>query len=147
VSCQPICSKLCKLNLSLSSKMPLHSSTLSCYGWAEIALGRRIARVAIFRNHKGASNQQIIEMPPTLRQFLVLTLSKGTDLLSCLIFSRHWEKLVVELFQQVFLGCNRPRSVGIQPLHGSIMKRERKKSKVNSFLRKNFGIWWWHIYF
>jgi hypothetical protein len=85
---------------------------------------------------KRSSDEQILEMPPTFQEFLVLNTSKGTDLLSCLIYSGHWEKLVVELFQQVFLGCNRPRSVGIQPLHGSIMKRERKKSKMDSFLRK-----------
>jgi hypothetical protein len=116
--------------------MPLHSSTLLCYGWVETTLGRRIARVAIFHNHEGASDEQILEPPPTLREFLVLILSKGANLLSCLINSGHWEKLVVKLFQQIFPGCNTPRSVGIQPLHGSIMNGERKKSKVDSFLKK-----------
>jgi hypothetical protein len=83
-----------------------------------------------------AFDEQILESPPTLRELLVLVLSKGTDLLSCLICSGHWEKLIVELLQQFFPGYNRPRSVGIQPLHSSIMKRERKKSKVDSFLRE-----------
>jgi hypothetical protein len=81
-------------------------------------------------------NEQILDPHPTLKEFLVLILSKGTNLLSCLIYFGHWEKLVVELLQQLFLGCNRPRSVGIQPLHVSIMKGERKKSEVDSFLRK-----------
>jgi hypothetical protein len=116
--------------------MPLHSSTLSYYGWAEIALGRRIAWAPFFITMWGASDEQILEPPPTLREFLVLILSKGTNLLFCLIYSRHWEKLLVKLFQQIFPGCNRPKSVGIQPLHGSIMKGERKKSKVDSFLKK-----------
>jgi hypothetical protein len=142
VSCRPICPKPCRLNLLLSSKMALHSSTLSCYGWAETALGRGIARVAIFHNHEGAFDEKILEPHPTLGEFLALVLSKGTNLLSCLTYSRHWEKLVAELLQQFFLGCNRSRSVGIQPLHGSIMKRERKKSEVDSFLRKflKFGV-------
>jgi hypothetical protein len=83
---------------------------------------------------KGAFDEQILEPRPTLREFLVLILSKGTHLLSCLIYSRHWEKFVLELLQQFFPGCNRSRSVGIQPLHSSIMKREWKKSKVDSFL-------------
>jgi hypothetical protein len=83
-----------------------------------------------------ASDEQILETPPTFQEFLVIILIKGTDLLSCLIYSGRWEKLIVELFQQVFPGCNRPRIVGIQPLHGSIMKVERKKSKVDSFFRK-----------
>jgi hypothetical protein len=83
-----------------------------------------------------AFDEQILESPPTLKEFLVLVLSKGIDLLSCLIYSRHWEKLVVELLQQFFPGCNRPRSVGIQLLRSSIMKRERKKSKVDSFCRE-----------
>jgi hypothetical protein len=83
-----------------------------------------------------AFDQQILELPPTLREYLVLVLSKGTNLLSCLIYSGHWEKLVVELLQQFFLRCNRPMSVGIQPLHSSIMKREQKKSKVDSFLKE-----------
>jgi hypothetical protein len=81
-------------------------------------------------------NEQFLEPHPTLKEFLVLILSKGTNLLSCLIYFGHWEKLVVELLQQLFLGCNRPKSVGIQPLHGSIMKGERKKFEVDSFLRK-----------
>jgi hypothetical protein len=72
----------------------------------------------------------------TLGEFLVLVLSKGTDLLSCLTYPRHWEKLVAELLQQFFLGCNRSRSVGIQPLQGTIINRERKKSEVDSFLIK-----------
>jgi hypothetical protein len=46
-------SKVCRLSLPLNLKTPLHSSTLSCYGWAETTLGRRIARVAIFHNHEG----------------------------------------------------------------------------------------------
>ena len=116
--------------------MPLHSSTLSCYGWAETALGRRIERVATFHNHEGAFDEQILEPRPTLREFFVLILSKGTDLLSCLIYSGHGKKLVVELFQQFFLEGDRSRSVGIQPLHSSIMKRERKKFEVDSFLKK-----------
>jgi hypothetical protein len=82
-----------------------------------------------------AFDEQILESPPTLREFLILVQSKGTDLLSCLIYSGHWEKLV-ELLQQFSPRCNRPRSVGIQPLHSSIMKREWKKSKVDSFLRE-----------
>jgi hypothetical protein len=115
--------------------MPLHSSTLSYYGWAETALGRRIAQVTIFHNHEGAFDEQILEPRPTLKEFFVHVLNKGTDLLSCLIYSGHWEKFVVELLQQFFPGCNRSRSIGIQLLHGSIMKRERKKSEVDS-LRK-----------
>jgi hypothetical protein len=83
-----------------------------------------------------AFNEQILESRPTLREFLVLILSKGTNLLSNLIYSGHWEKFVVELLQQFFPGRNRPRSIGIQPLHGSIMKRERKKSEVDSFLKE-----------
>jgi hypothetical protein len=83
---------------------------------------------------KGASDQQILETPPTLREFLVLILNKGIDLLSCLIYSRHLEKLVVKFTQQAFPICNRPRCVGIQPLRGSIMKEERKKSKVDRCL-------------
>ena len=85
---------------------------------------------------RGASDEQILETPLTLREFFVLILSKGTDLLSCLIYSGYGEKLVVELFQQFFPRCNRPMCVGIQLLHGSIMKGERKKSKVDNFLRK-----------
>jgi hypothetical protein len=85
---------------------------------------------------KGAFDEQILEPCPTLREVFVLVLSKGTDLLSCLIYSGHWEKLVVELLQQFFPGCNRSKSVGIQPLYSSIMKREWKKSEVDSFLRK-----------
>jgi hypothetical protein len=85
---------------------------------------------------RGAFDEQILEPRPTLREFFVLILSKGTDLLSCLIYFGHWEKFVLELLQQFFPRCNRSRSVGIQPLHGSIMKRERKKSKVDSLLRK-----------
>jgi hypothetical protein len=82
-----------------------------------------------------AFDEQILELPPTLREFLVLVLSKGTDLLYYLIYSGHWEKILVELLQQFLPGCNRSRSVGIQPLHNSIMKRERKKFEVDSFLR------------
>jgi hypothetical protein len=81
-----------------------------------------------------ASDQQILETPPTLREFLVLVLSKGTDLLSCLIYSGLWEKLVVEFTQQALPRGNRPRCIGIQPLRGSIMKGKRKKSKVDRFL-------------
>jgi hypothetical protein len=73
---------------------------------------------------------------PTLKEFFILVLSKGTDLLPCFIYFGHWEKLVVDLLQQFFLGCNRSKSIGIQPLHGSIMKREKKKSEVDRFLRK-----------
>jgi hypothetical protein len=85
---------------------------------------------------RGAFDEQILEPHPTLREFFVIVLSKGIDLLSCLIYFGHWEKFVVELLQQFFLGRNRSRSVGIQLHHGSIMKRERKKSEVGSFLRK-----------
>jgi hypothetical protein len=87
-----------------------------------------------FITMRRASNEQILEMSPTIREFLVLILSKGTDLRSCLIYSGHWEKLVVELTQQALPRGNRPRCVGIQPLRGSIMKGERKKSKVDRFL-------------
>jgi hypothetical protein len=135
VSCRPIYPKPCRLNLPSSSRMPLHSSTLSCYGWAKTALGRRIARSPFFIIMRVAFDEQILEPRPTLREFFVHVLSIGTDLLSCLIYLGHWEKLFVELIQQLFLGCNRSRSIGIQPLHGSIMKRERKKSEVDSFLR------------
>jgi hypothetical protein len=41
---------------------------------------------------------------------------------------------VVEMLQQFFLGRNRARSQGIQPLCGSVMKGERKKSKIYRFL-------------
>jgi hypothetical protein len=99
-------------------------------------LVEELHELPFFITMRGASDEQILEPPPTLREFLVFILSKGTNLLSYLIYSGHWEKLVVKLFQQIFPGCSRPRSVGIQPLHGSIMKGERKKSKVDSFLRK-----------
>jgi hypothetical protein len=89
-----------------------------------------------FITMRGASDEQILEPPLTLREFLILILSKGTNLLSCLIYSGHWEKLLVKFLQQIFPGCNRPRSFGIQPLHGSVMKGERKKSKVDRFLKK-----------
>jgi hypothetical protein len=85
---------------------------------------------------KRAYDKQIFESPPTIREFLVLVLSKGTDLLSCLIYSGHWEKLVVKLTQQALPRGNRARCVGIQPLCGSIMEGERKKSKVDRFLRE-----------
>ena len=85
---------------------------------------------------RGAFNEEILEPRPTLKEFFVLVLSKGTDLFSCLIYSRHGNKLVVELFQQFFPGGDRSMSVGIQPLHSSIMKKERKKSDVDSFLKK-----------
>jgi hypothetical protein len=83
-----------------------------------------------------AFDEQILKPCPTLREFFILVLSKGTDFLPCLIYSGHWEKFVVELLQQFFPRCNRSRSIGIQPLHGSIMKREWKKSEVDSLLRK-----------
>ena len=85
---------------------------------------------------RGAFDEQILEPRPTLREFFVLVLSKGTNLLSCLIYFGHGKKLAVELFQQFFPEGDRSRSVGIQPLHSSIMKREWKKSEVDSFLRK-----------
>ena len=91
---------------------------------------------------RGAFDEQILEPRLALREFFVLVLSKGTDLLSCLIYSGHGKKLVVELFQQFFPGGDRSRSVGIQPLHSSIMKKERKNSQVDNFLRKilKFGV-------
>ena len=83
-----------------------------------------------------AFDEQILESPLTLREFLILVLSKGTDSLSCLIYSGHWEKLVVDLTQQDLPRGNRPRCVGIQPLCGSIMERERKQSKLDRFFEK-----------
>jgi hypothetical protein len=53
-----------------------------------------------------------------------------------MIYSGHWEKSVVELLQQFFSGCNRARCQGIQPLCGSVMKEERKKSKIDRFLEE-----------
>ena len=50
--------------------------------------------------------------------------------------SGHWEKLVVELIQQDLPRGNRPRYVGIQPLCGSIMERERKQSMLDRFFGK-----------
>jgi hypothetical protein len=41
---------------------------------------------------------------------------------------------MVELLQQFFLGRNRARCQGIQPLSGSVIKGERKKSKIDRFL-------------
>jgi hypothetical protein len=87
----------------------------------------------LFITIRRAFDQQILETLPTLKEFLVLILSKGTDLLSCLIYSGHWEKLVVEYTQQALPRGNRPRCVRIQLLCGSIMKGERKKSKVDRF--------------
>ena len=83
-----------------------------------------------------ASDKQILEPTPTLIGFLILILSKGTDLLSCLLYFGHWEKLVVELTQQALPRGNRPKCVGIQPLCGSIMERERKWSKLDRFFGK-----------
>jgi hypothetical protein len=85
---------------------------------------------------RGAFDEQILEPRLTLREFFVLVLSKEIDLLSCLIYSGHWENFVVELLQQFFPGCYTSKSIRIQPLHGSIMKREGKKSKVDSLLKK-----------
>jgi hypothetical protein len=82
------------------------------------------------------SDKQILEPPPTIGEFLILVLSKGTDLLSCLIYSGHWEKLGVKLTQQALPRGDRARCVGIQPLSGSIMEGKRKKSKVDRFLRE-----------
>jgi hypothetical protein len=79
-------------------------------------------------------HQQILESCPTFREFLLIILSKGTDFLSCLIYSGHWEKLVVKLLQQFFPGRNRARCHGIQPFSGSVMEGERKKSKIDRFL-------------
>ena len=90
----------------------------------------------LFITMRGAFDEQILEPRPTLREFFVLVLSKGTDFFSCLIYSGHGKKLVVELFQQFFPVGDRSRSVGIQPLHNSIMKRERKKFEVDNFHRK-----------
>ena len=73
---------------------------------------------------------------PRLREFLILILSKETDLLSCLIYSGHWEKLVVELTQQDLPRGNRPKCIGIQPLCGFIMERERKQSKLDRIFGK-----------
>jgi hypothetical protein len=81
-----------------------------------------------------ASDKQILESLPTIGEFLVLVLSKGTDLLSCLIYFGHWEKLVVKLTQQALPRGNRARCIGIQPLCGSIMEGKRKKYKVDRFL-------------
>jgi hypothetical protein len=97
-------------------------------------LVEELHELPFFITMRGAFDEQILEPRPTLREFFVLVLSKRTDLLS--FYSGHWEKLVVELLQQFFPGCNRSKSVGIQSLHGSIMKRERKKSEVDSLLRK-----------
>jgi hypothetical protein len=83
-----------------------------------------------------ASDKQILEPPPTIGEFLFVVLSKGTDLLSCLIYFGHWEKLVVKLTQQALPRGNRARCVGIPPLCGSIMEGKRKKSKVDRFLRE-----------
>jgi hypothetical protein len=83
-----------------------------------------------------ASNKQILEPPPTIGEFLILGLSKGIDLLYCLIYSGHWEKLVVKLTQQALPRGNRARCVGIVPLCGSIMEGKMKKSKVDKFLRE-----------
>jgi hypothetical protein len=83
-----------------------------------------------------ASDKQILEPPPTIREFLVLVLSKGPDILSCLIYSGHWEKLVVKFTQQALPRGNRARCVGIQPLYGFIMEGKRKKSKVDRFLKE-----------
>jgi hypothetical protein len=83
-----------------------------------------------------ASDKQILELPSTIREFLVLVLSKGTDLLSWLIYSGHWEKIIVKLTKQALLRGNRARCVGIQPLCGSIMEGKRKKSKVDRFLEE-----------
>jgi hypothetical protein len=71
-------------------------------------------------------HQQILEPGPTFCEFLILVLSKGTDLLSCLIYSGHWEKSVVKLLQQFFPGRNGARCHGIQPLYSFVMKGERK---------------------
>jgi hypothetical protein len=79
-------------------------------------------------------HQQILELGPTFCKFLVLVLSKGTDFLSCLIYSGHWEKSVVKLLQQFFPGHNGARCHGIQPLCSFVMKGERKQSKIDRFL-------------
>jgi hypothetical protein len=134
VSCQPICPKLYKLNLLLSSKMPpIHRLYHTTIGLRQ-PLVEELHESPFFITMKKASDQQILELPSTFREFLVLILSKGTYLLSCLIYSRHWEKLVVELTQQALPRGNRPRCVGIQPLCGFVMKGERKKSKMDRFL-------------
>jgi hypothetical protein len=88
----------------------------------------------------------ILETPPTIRAFLVLILIKGIDLFSCLIYYGLWEKLVVEFTQQVFPRCERPRCIGIQPLRGSIMKGERKRSKVDNSLEKFWNLVVAHIF-
>jgi hypothetical protein len=99
-------------------------------------LAEELHKSPFFITMRRAFDKQILEPSPTIRKFLILILSKGTDLLSCLIYSGHWEKFVVKLFQLTFPGCSRPKCIGIQPLCGSIMKGERKKSKVDRFLRK-----------
>ena len=80
--------------------------------------------------------QQILESFPTLEKLLILFLGERANFLSVLIHFRHWEKLIVKLTQQAFPRCNSPECVGIQPCPGSIVKRERKKSKVDQLLRK-----------
>jgi hypothetical protein len=87
-----------------------------------------------------ASDKQILELPPTIREFLVLILSKGTDLLSYLIYFGHWEKLVVKLTQQALPRGNRARCVGIQPLYGSIMEEKGKSLRWTDSLEKFWNL-------
>jgi hypothetical protein len=60
-------------------------------------LVEELYELPLFITIRRAFDEQILELPPRLKEFLVLVLSKGTDLLSCLIYSGHWEELVVEL--------------------------------------------------
>jgi hypothetical protein len=89
-----------------------------------------------FVTMRRASDKQILEPPLTIGEFLILILSKGTDLLSCLIYSGHWEKLVVKLTQQALPRGNIARCVGIQPLCGSIMEGKRKKLRWTDSSKK-----------
>ena len=83
-----------------------------------------------------ASDQQLFESLPTLRKLLILLLSERTNLLSALVHYRHQEKLIIELTQQAFPRCDRLGCVGVQPCLGSIMKKEREKSKIDQLLRE-----------
>jgi hypothetical protein len=46
------------------------------------------------------------------------------------------EKLIIELTQQAFPRCDRPMFVGVQPRPGSIVKKEREKSKLDRLFRE-----------